>query len=335
MPVTNRRKAICAISIILVSLAYIFYKRSSEADSRKIVYRSREIKKLPRFAEIDFFGRSINNETFKRSNLYLQFVNGKSDYEIDFLKQVYSNWKEYDLCFLFIVNDFNLLKKKIKDDLRSMNNTYFIGDSKKYAGVFKSDKLMNIYMLFNNSGKVVKSGSVMSGYENGPKIDMMRLFLNDTFDIFRTLITDKNLFAIDVFNDIKNICLSKPKKYYVFSYFVSICEGCTSGWILHLLDDFAKRQNEIGVLCILNRKNTQKDLSILRSQTRVELPIILANSEFNAKWNELISKYRESDLTNIIIVIDERGTIKKAYYESCGCYGQISDYLARISGGRG
>ncbi len=99
-----------------------------------------------------------------------------------------------------------------------------------------------------------------------------------------------------------------------------------------MMDDIAKKKNDIGIIGILNRtENKNNDIAILKSQTRVELPIILAGTEFNYNWDELIRKYRESAFNNIIVMIDRKGNILKSFDDSCRCYGQIIDYFKSMN----
>lgn len=120
---------------------------------------------------------------------------------------------------------------------------------------------------------------------------------------------------------------------YIFSLFRSLCSGCYGGTLLNLLDrSFLASEDQRYVAAILDQRYDEKDLQRIRVQLQVQLPIFIADSRLNDKWEALVADFRESDLNNITIVLDGAGNILRAVNQKCNCLSELQELLRKEKG---
>jgi len=322
---TKHLQIIAGILIFIVIIIFINIRR------KEGLYRSSmKLTKLPKFVSVDVNGMEVKSKDFMGVNLYVQFIDANHEMDTELFKDVYSKWKKEDIYFILIINEFERFKSRV--EINTDNIVILNKDFKKLETKFNPYNIVGThYYLIDNSGNVVTAGSNDSGYENGPKVFLKRLVKNEHFSISSFIKLNENVKGVEWLNQIAEITDAQNKDYYVISMFTSICSGCFSGELVFFLNEFYnKNQNNIHVLCTLNDKFNDRDITRLKSQLKINLPVIIANNKLSQKWNSLIKEFRENDLTNIIFILNKSGIIIKVYDESCKCWSQFSRFLKSL-----
>ncbi len=325
MKKTKHFQIIAGVLIFTIIIIFVSIRRK-EGPYRSPV----KLTELPKFVSVDVNGAEVRSKDFKGKNLFVQFIDPRNKMDIKLFKDVYSNWKEEDLSFLLIVKEFDRFNSRV--EINTDNIIILTKDFDELESIFNPRKIFGThYYLVNNAGKIVASGSNNFGYENGPKVFLKQLIKNEYFSISSFINLYENIRDIKWLNQIAEIADAQNKDYYVISMFTSICSGCFSGELVFFLNEFYnKNQNNIHVLCILNDKFNDRDITRLKSQLKINLPVIIANDKLSQKWNSLIKEFRENDLTNIMFILNKSGIIIKVYDESCKCWNQFSRFLKSL-----
>ena len=316
---------IAGILIFIVIIIFINIRRKEGPQGSSL-----KINKLPKFVSVDVYGMEVNSKDFMGKNLFVQFIDAAHEMDIELFKDVYSNWKKEEISFLLIVRELDRFNSRVEintDDIIILNK-----DFDELESIFNPGKIYGThYYLVNNSGKIVASGSNNFGYENGPKVFLKQLIKNEYFSISSFIKLNENVKGVEWLNQISEIVDDQNKNYSLISMFTSICSGCLSGELVFFLNEFYnKNQNNINVLCMLNNKFNDKDITRLKSQLKINLPVFISDEKLSQKWNSLIKEFRENDLTNIIFILNKSGIIIKVYDESCKCWIQFSRFLKSL-----
>jgi len=296
-------------SIFILALMSIQVKKKIEVSDLNVMF-----KKLPKFKSLDAAGNLVRSDDFRGKKLYIQFVNPLYDHDIALIKKVYFHWKNEDLIFIIITENYSRFQSKLAD----LNNVIVL--SKNYK---KLQSLFNVpdsgtHYLFDGSGTLVNIGRNDIEYDKGLKRSLNRLIKNKYFSISDFIKLNENIKEISWFKQPSEIVEKENKEFYVISLFTSICSGCKSGSIMKNLKSFhLKGQNYAYVVCILSDKFNENDIISLRSQLGIKFPVIIADQALSAKWNSLINEFSEAEVTDIIFIMDKSGKIIRVLDPNC------------------
>ena len=316
---------VAGILIFTIIIIFVSIKRREGTHRSSVKFTT-----LPKFASVDINGLEVKSKDFMGKNLFVQFIDPRNKMDIKLFKDVYSNWKEEDISFLLAVREFDSFNSRV--EINTDNIIILNKDFNELESIFNPKKTYGThYYLVNNAGKIVASGSNDFGYENGPKVFLKQLIKNEYFSISSFIEPNENIRDIKWLDQIAEITDAQNKDYYVISMFTSICSGCFSGKLVFSLDRFYnKNQGNIYVLCILSDKFNDNDITRLKSQLKIILPVIIAHEKLSQKWNTLIKEFREHDLTNIIFIMNKSRVIMKIFDENCKCWNQLSSFLKSL-----
>jgi hypothetical protein len=123
--------------------------------------------------------------------------------------------------------------------------------------------------------------------------------------------------------------MNNPNKYgYIFGYFTSICDGCLTGSVLKLINDFYERDVEsFGALLILGSDYTNNDLINLKMSLRIAYEVDIQSPQLSEYANSINSEFGEGTLNNTVIFADSSGRILRVFHNSCGCWNSFSSFM--------
>jgi hypothetical protein len=170
--------------------------------------------------------------------------------------------------------------------------------------------------LFDASGRLAYSADNNREYENGVRVALQRVVLNDVFDISALLDTDQNIFEIPEFKFTCNIIDTYQKEYFIIAMFSSFCDSCQTTSILSWLDRIYEKNPSIQIICLLPAKYSSSDIRALKSQLSLTFPIHSCDAVLGQKWEALIERYGEQSVNNILILFDKTGRILGHYENS-------------------
>jgi len=312
-----------AFIVIFISVIVLIGIRKNKESLQSFL----PISKLPNFEATNINGDYIRSNDYLGKDLYIQFINSRYYDDQKLFETVYSNWANKDIDFLIITDDLNRIKQK---EILNNNNISII--DKNYPELYAKFMLKGddgSYFIVNKNGNLVNSGNSILGYEKGPKIYLQQLIERLYFSISELLEEKRDISEFPWFAQITDVINNNiDKKSFVISLYTTICDSCSGGQIIRTLESIDNKwSSSVYILSILNKEFNIRDIENLRSQLKVEHPIIIANDDLNKKWNSLIKKYRKDYLTDIVFILDRSGRILKIAYRTCDCFPAFFEYL--------
>lgn len=263
---------------------------------------------LPLFNAIDINGKQIKSSDFIGRNLFVQFINSETIDDIDLLEKVYLNWIDDNLAIIAIPMKLEHFRTRVGielDEITVLSNEY---DNLKM--IFKAPTCCESFYLFDTSGNLIKSGFNRLGYEEEVKKYLTQMIKNKTFDISTFIMERENVKNVEWLNRCSKIVEQEDREYYIFSMFTSICSGCPSGRLIKRLTEIhSLSEDRIYVLSIVPENFTDIDIENFKNFLGIDFTVERADKKLNEIWENQISEYSESDLTNILFLIDRNGKI--------------------------
>ena len=301
--------------------------------NRNIVERKDEtarLQQLPPFSALTVSGNQITSRALSQRVVYVQFLDGRNDDEFQLLRTVRDNWGPKGLSLILVVSHIdNFIKRK---DTSILQDIYTLDWEKNrdIERAFMVTRGEYRYFVFNKEGLLRNSAYSSRGYEEGPKAELRNLITGEYFDLEGIFPRGKPVSEIPWLSMLDEIRRSQKCKRYFFSLFRSLCSGCYGGVLLNMLDrSFLASDEQKYVAAILDRRYDGKDLRRIRDQLQVQLPIFIADSRLNDKWEALVADFRESDLNNITIVLDAGGNILRVVDQKCNCLSELQRLLLK------
>lgn len=302
-------KIISALLIFCITMAIVYYRRQTFSKRKQPAL-------MPSFLLIDRFGRRISNGDFVGRTTYVQFVHSLDHNNLDILTKVYSLWRDRGVAFLFITDRIEELIKKDEGLLGPASpSLYICGQSEDVERKFLS-KGYGKHFLFDASGRLAYSADNNREYENGVRVSLQRVVLNDVYDISALLDARQNIFEVPEFKFTWNIISTYQKEYSIIAMFSSFCDSCGTTSIISWLDRICKKNKSVQIICLLPAKYGSSDIRALRSQLSLSFPIHICDAVLGQKWEALIERYGEQSLNNILFVFDKTGRILGHYENS-------------------
>lgn len=240
--------------------------------------------------------------------MFIIFINTDEDYHINLLENVYLNYADKNLKIIVFTKFKNIIKKII--NLFPLTLVIY-ENYEKYENLFKAESCCGRHYLYNEFGKLKASAINTTNYQDGIKVYLMELIENVKFNL-SYFITNNNIFNMKEFSQCWDFIKNSDYEYFVISLFTEMCTLCKSGELISEIKKFFnEHKNEVGFLTILSDDFKENDVQNFKSNLKIEYKVIRADPSLAKKWNMLIKKYRKSDLTNIILLINKEGKILK------------------------
>lgn len=308
------------ILLILLVLLIIQNRRLNEQSSilkrrASLLKKSdleRQFSSFPEFSAVDIFGNIVNPSILKGTNVFVQFINPKLEDQIKLLKNVYFEFKNQALLMVVFTEDFQKLNEEIGYALTRM--FVITDDYEKFKKIFQVPSCCENFYLFDKSGNLVVTDFNWKGYKEGIKTHLMSLVEKKKFSIYHFIELEKNIRDIDWFEQLwKIIDREKTYNYYLISMFTRVCMNCPSGWIIDSLKELYKlSNNSIYFLIILSDNFSENDVRNFKVNLGIKFSVIKADRKLANKWDHLLEEFRESDLNNIVFLIDKHGQVLSA-----------------------
>jgi len=292
-------KVVLIFLTIFISLYFYFSQKPNQFNSK--------ISQLPSFTSHTVSGKIINSNKLE-NNLFVIFINTNEDYHIDLLRNVYLNYVDKNLKIIVFL--------KLKNIINKITNLFPLAlviyeNYEKYEKLFQAKSCCGQHYLFNKLGEVEASSINTTYYQDGIKVYLMELIENIKFHL-SYFITDNNIFNIKEFSQCWNFIKDSNHDYFIISLFAEMCSFCESGKIISEISRlYTTQKNKIAFLTILSDDFEENDVQNFKSNLKIQYKVIRANSVLAENWNNLIKKFRRSDLTNIILLINKEGKILK------------------------
>jgi hypothetical protein len=316
--------------IIFVALLFVLNTRETRQNTSP-----ESIRILPTFKVTDTRGQIIRSSFYAGKNTYIQFINAYMPHEVELFREVYAAWRNNDVWFLLICGN----NAPIDLGIRLSNHVAIIdGQQKENAedayssfGLRKDD---GYYFIFNSKGSKVSSARSATGYERGPKIFLNEIINGAFFSIEELLGKNHNVIEYEWLAQIKKLMeVNRNRKYYVFSLFTKICDSCAGAGIIQFMKNTKSHLREdVYIASILSSNYTESDTVNMRSQLKLEYPVFVAENKLRTKWDELINKYNDEILSDIVFIVDSTGNIVDIAYRRCNCYGSFFQSAIRLLG---
>lgn len=271
------------------------------------------LKTLPGFEALNSNGNITRSEDFQGKILYVQFVDTGNADDIDLIESVYHNWSDSNLAFLVISPQSEKFRQYVAievDERITLSSEY-----KKFKTIFQAPECCETFYLFDPAGKLVKTGTNSSGYEKGIKTELNRLLKNKVFTISNFIAENENLKNLYWLAQCRQIVEKEGKdgkNYVIFCLLRSVCDTCFSGLLVQRLNQLQERcQNRARVISIVPMDFSDTDIENLQQFLGVKFQVQRADPALEEMWKSQIDEFRETDLTNILFLVDQNGTVVK------------------------
>jgi hypothetical protein len=313
-------KAIITIVILIVVFLSVTIKRNANNSFTSFL---RKIDKK------DALNHLIRSKDLKRNIVYLQFINPNDSVDIDLFKKVYSEWQGKKIKIIIITNNFPKLRSEINEYLSNIIVLNYNYD--KYKEIFKAPKYGTNY-LFDESGHLVYSGRNYIDYEQGIRIKLNKILNKQEFNASYFIKINQDINELPWLQQILDIFHKNNNKYLIFTMHASLCAGCASGQIVNILNDiYSKKANVFQIICILHNKFNNSDIANIKRNLGLQFPIYLADKLLNEKWSTLIEEYGETNVTNIVALMDKSGKVIDILYPNCNrCLAAFFNHLYEL-----
>lgn len=263
---------------------------------------------LPEFDIKGLKGKRIHSSDFQGRYLYVQFIDSESVDDVDLLQQVYLNWIDEDLDIMAIPVKTDQFQARTGIDAFEIA---ILPDSyRQMRELFKAPPCCNTFYLFDRSRHLVKTGFNSKGYDIGIKTELYSLIKKTAFDISSMIKENDNIENIHWLSQCHQIIRNRDKEYYLISLMTSICSGCYSGLIIQRLIKTHRVYNKsLDVVSIVPDDFSDIDLENLKNLLGIPFHVQRADKLLKEVWQGYIRQFNESDLTNIIFLVDNSGTI--------------------------
>jgi len=263
---------------------------------------------LPEINRVDSRGKTVKSLELKGKYVFVQFINSEIMDDIDFLEKVFLNWFDYGLEIIAIPakNEEFLARTGVDTDKISIFSTGY----RKLKKTFHSPNCCDTFYLYDPNGRLVKTGFNRVGYEEGVKNQLNRFLRNTSFHISEFVRENENLQNVPWLNRCHQLLMEEKKEFGVIAFLRTVCGECLSGFLTsQLMKLHTNHSQKVSVLSIIPSDYSDIDIENLKNFLNIGFRVERADQQLSEKWQSLISQFRESDLTNIVFLVDKSGTI--------------------------
>jgi len=270
----------------------------------------------------DIHGDLINKSYFRKSILFVQYVDERQSGTQHFFMNLVQEWKNTALIILVITNNIDALKKYAFEYPKNIK--IVSGSTYDFKSFFNSSP--NIWRIYKNN-KLYRSGMIERGYDFA-KVALNNIVLNIEYHSDYFIKRNENIHEIPWLDQ---LCTSLSNKKLLVGFFISLCDVCGTGNYINILnkykDVYADRLNFI---IITYTQYNYKEINNLKRQIGTNIDIVRSEAGLFSKWSELISIYGSSDLNNIIALFDEEGKILFVVDHKCNCFREFEKQLFKL-----
>lgn len=226
-----------------------------------------QLQELPPFSAFTVSGNLMTSRALSQKVVYVQFLDGRNDDEIQLFKAVRNNWGSKGVSLILIVSHIdNFMNRKDKNILQDTSIVEW-EKNEDVARAFMLARGEYRYFVFDKEGLLRDSAYAARGYEEGPKAELRKLILGEYFNLEGIFPKGKPVSDIPWLSMLDEIRRSQKCHRYIFSLFRSLCSGCYGGTLLILLDrSFLASDDQRYVAAILDQRYDDKDLRRIRDQ---------------------------------------------------------------------
>ena len=274
---------------------------------------------LPKFTALDINGKIVNSLDFEGKYTYIQFIDPTIPSDIVLFDKVKTQWANKSLKIIAVPKNLENFLLHVSDNPIGID---ILVEYEKMQTLMKAAKCCETMFLYDPKGILLAQVFNSRGYERGIKPYLMLHLDNKQFDISLFAEVDRNINNYEWFQQVADIVKKKENNHYLVTLITSYCQSCTTKTIIdRLMDINAKSANEIKQILIMNRENhTKQDILNMKDQLNIKFDVYRADDNLMQKWRSLIQEYIVSDLTNIILLINDDGKIINIANPSCNCF---------------
>jgi hypothetical protein len=274
-------------------------------------------KLFPKFVSIDTNGTIFNSQAFTGKYIYVQFSKNLFNDEINITRQVLNKYSKRDELIILLVseqpekishllspNDHNLILSKSYNEIRAILGAPICCDS---------------FQLYDKNRNIIFS-DLLSNNEDLVSHILMKYLDSNNFSIKNLIYIGLELNRLEWMKQIKTIINNNHYKYYLISLLTRVCSSCPSGNIIRQNNELKKLYNNSNIYnSAIVLHYTNQEIDSLEKHFEIKYPIIAADKILAAYWDKLIREYGEAELTNIVILISNDGTVLDISDPRCNC----------------
>ena len=191
---------------------------------------------------------------------------------------------------------------------------YFLaGPYDKILRKFGAPRYQSSFYIFSNKGNLLYRGLIGNRYETHLKKFINHYIKNIKFEVHELLPPGHSLKGDLEFKNIECIAGS-TKRYFLGALFINFCDSCLGGQILALFKEILdKYPDHISCFMVLKDRMNGQDLRNLVTQANIPFPVLFAPPELRARWDMLATRYSESELNELTVMLDSRGVILRSW----------------------
>ncbi len=312
------------ISFLFVTLVLGILKcGKAEEQSPLIVF-------LPSFSAIDIFGNNVNSSNLRGRFVYVQFIRETKSEDFELLKSVYYEFKNEGLQILVFTESFDTSGESLIpiEDLHVIIDEYL-----SFVKVFKAPLCCDSFYLFSRTGELTKMSEGKLNNIADLRAFLVEMIEGEVFSPIYFVESGKSIIDIELFDQVKRIIDQENSNYFIISMFKELCYPCNSGLLIKSLAKLHKLDiPSFYFLAILHGNHSERDVNNLKEQLGIDFNVMIANDALSTRWNELAMKFRSSDVTGLVWLIDHKGKIIKTAYPGCNCLQSFFSFLAKEMG---
>lgn len=306
----STRNYISAVLLMAGAVAYVSWVRYNDSH-----LQDNKPNKLPRIDATDIHGQVIQNEKYRGRPIYIQFIKDNSRTGIRLLTDLLVEWEDSSLSFLVITNKPDELYDNVA---RSPRLSIIGSDHYERLKVAFHAPETGSYFLYDSSGSLIITGRDYVDAVKDLKRHLNYVLKGKVFTIQEFIPSNLGADGSKGLMQLHKLVEAAPGPYIVIALFTSICSGCRSGEIMqHLQKLDETKDNLISITCILGADLSEIDSVNAKSQLRLPFPLIVASYDLRLRWDSLITEYSESELTDIVIILDKQGDVLDVAHPNC------------------
>jgi hypothetical protein len=283
-------------------ILFLLYERGIIREGR---VRTLQGNIFPSFIASDIQGEKIASTDFLKKCTYVQISNLNTKSDALLLSRIESTYGDKLNILMMLVAPVN------PAEWRSHKLTRFISSENSHLRKLFPAREYGFFYFYNARGQLIDSGGIQAGFERRIKRLLDWHVMNKKFE--QNMMIPKlggHLAEYHWLRQLEQLASNQPQPYYLFGLFSSICDSCSSGFLINMLKRIrAQAGDELGVWGILSPEYTSDDVSCLVTQLSLNFPVDVADSPLGSKWNELGATYTMNDISEIIFITDRVGKV--------------------------
>lgn len=265
---------------------------------------------MPDFSVIDPLGNILKPEEYRGvHHCLVVFVDADIETDLECMKKAYHDFQGEGIQIIGVSRDISRIQAK-----SASYPFFYIQEAyEEAANRFRAPRHQSAFYLFSAQGILLHSGLLGVRYETHLK------------KILNSCIRNKRFTAQDLFPRQANLSnepwhlrleeiLHPSKEYHLGAFFNAFCDACQSGRILSFMKDVTRiNPSQWGCFIVFKDDLGEQDIENFRSQMKVDFPLVASSREFKSKWESLADEYSESELNEIVVIVDHQGNIIESF----------------------